>query len=808
MDTYKEYENQLENKNKQTRKKLFWIIMFVLIGILQIVLLVSAIVLPLSTDRAVSYTCKKVFFDLENIDVILSMFKEGNFRAEMSSSLNEEGKIKEGKGFVLSTDGKMTTLKTVFNSATGAILTIKYDDKNLYFGGFGADPNEFIAVPRENVKEAMEKSIFHPKSGSFYALGEAEYNNFISAVEEGVKEEDVGDFNFNKMKNEFVYKTQKVLDCKTTIGFSKNAVGICKKIECTLNEKKVDKLMDVFEDIYEKYDEMSMLIDEESFEESLKQYRNQSKDVESTVELYICYGRIVEINIETLNDDKLETTTVVFDYGINSCGYTLESKTEQEVGSRLLVKEHIVTYTKNEENGVMTIDIDEDTVSKVYKNDKEIDSNEKNSYQKFVWDISKGKYVYTVGMEGVKQQNITKGDLCLDKNGKRYAFTINEILSNGNQQTGDIITLRLSKCGDDSGSKNHMLFEMTEDEFSRFYRTSNLYHLEEYYDYDCTKYGESMYTIDQKPIYNEGKVRKNEKDYTRIFNSSMNNFYSVYTDRDLSTNYGYIYDEETELYFLMSYSKYGVDIKYSYSLTPELEEKYHVTTWSEDGGSINFHDLIQLETVEPDCYNEGKTVYQCKICNDKVAIYIDKLKHTKTSVEKMVLCADNIERKAIIEKCEICDLLYSVQIEEYCGVTLTKLSTGGYKCSLATYTSINNEYYFDIPESLAKELNIVEFDCSIRHGVVLCQLPYGINAFKADMLPTSLKTLIIPSTVKNVTKVSYMSIGGLKGLKYIYYCGSEEDWNNGTGFADFLKKCPNAKLVYCPEGFSPEMISD
>lgn len=802
----------MENKKNKARGRGLFISALVLLEIVQIVLTVSVFFIPLSTERAISYTCKKLFVDLDNIDVMTSLFKEENYRLEMSSALDDEGKIKEAKGFAVSDDGNMKTLKTIFNGNTGAVLTIKYDDINVYFGGFSEASSEYIGVPRDNIKEVMEKSIFHPQSGSFYALDSEEYDNFLSEVEKSVKEDESVDFNFNKIINEFSYKLKKKLDVKTTFGFSKNAIGICKKLECVLTEEKVDDIMEVFEQTYEKYDELSMFIDEEDLENFVNRYRRTSEDKTVTVAFYINNGRIVEITVKSIDSEDVETnTTVVFDYGNKSSGYTLKSKNERELVSKLQVREYVETYTKKEENGVITIYVDENTTINGYNNGNKISSNETNTYQKLVWNLSSNKYVYTVGLKDSDQKNTVKGDLCIDINNKNYVFTINEITTGEEVKTGDIITLKISKCLDNSTNKYYQLFEMTEDEFTKFYRTSKLYYLEEYYDYDCTKDDDSMYTLDKKPIFNDSKLRKKKREYSNIFNRSMNEFYSVYADRDTSLNYGYIHDEETKLYFLMSYTKRGVDIKYSYSLTPELESTYHATSWSEDGESIKLHDLVQLETVEPTCDSEGKTVFQCKICNDKVAIYVDKLKHKKVTVEKTVLCADNTERKASIEKCERCGLLYGVNIENYCGVTLTKLSTGGYKCSSANYTLINGSFIFDIPESLAKELNIVEVDCSMRYGVTLCQLPYGITTFKADMFNPSfdsLNMLIIPSTVKNVTKVGYLATIGLKRLEYIYYCGSEEDCNNMTGFADFLKKCPNAKVVYCPKGFSPEMIEN
>ena len=176
-----------------------------------------------------------------------------------------------------------------------------------------------------------------------------------------------------------------------------------------------------------------------------------------------------------------------------------------------------------------------------------------------------------------------------------------------------------------------------------------------------------------------------------------------------------------------------------------------------------------------------------------------------------VVTDENINLVAECESCSRCNLKFNASIREtaspysnlYCSIWVEPTGNGGYTVTDYYWISGYCEI-FSVPDNLSEYLSINSLRLSGR-GYDLIRIPSGVQRLTANTNFTiGPKVLILPSSLTEIANGVFLDFSR---LETIYYCGTEEQWNEVklNGYRNAWK---DVNVIFCPEGVSPEVAAN
>ncbi|MBQ8431540.1 MAG: hypothetical protein IJX28_01520 [Clostridia bacterium] len=849
-----------QGETPKPRSKKALIISLVSAGSVLVAAAVVALVLflPILAADPLGSTMEEVFFDPTLFSDLSALWQESGAESRIDVNLP--------KAFTgLSRDLSMTLQSTEVGSLSSVVghtsftltfgsdevkLGVYYSPEVLAIQGLYQDPEQFLSIPRKEIRKAMEASIFHPDSGSKdYALDSESYEELIEALESLDKLQAEQEEELRKIMTALepvLTEWSEILTPESKIGFAKGAFRLERRVEYRLDQDDIKDMINSLLSTAETDPTLKEYFYSET-DESLAMLLVELKDaLPPTYEIVFSYtvsgGRIASAScaVTAQDEDMTEPETflmdLVFSYAEEANGFVLTMGVEGEPAEQVTLE-----YQKKETEGTTEI-----TFS--------AKSEEDTSEGSLVLDHTAHTYTLTLKEMAPETDFVLTGALEVNRETGVFRFTVDKATL-GEQPLLESTVLEISTKACESrpalpAPAAAALLSMTEEEFTAFLRQLPLYNVELMF---ANLTGQSfglLYTIDQKVLLNSDACMEVADDYYQRYVYLI----QVGSKEGIPVaNRIFIYNEELDVYVLMSYysTSQKIDIDFAYEMTESRMRTYHEAVPDNELG-LTIHRLTENSTVDPTCDQFGQKSYHCSVCDKDYVVEISPLGHKReldaeksydalcdrdglmvevctrcgdvlenpvpafghagpASLNMMVTTDDNQERYLSLYTCNTCGEHYCAEVSEFITVYLDKKEDGTY--TITSYQAPswgNNSLHIQIPEDLIEQAGITQAEpdvmvpTSLRSAVTI-RVPSFMTTISANTFSRAkeLQVLVLPSTVTTIESGAfYKSIP----LHVIYFEGTEEQWNavEKNEYAELWK---NVAVIFCPEGASAKTVS-
>lgn len=371
MDTINEYI-EYDNKKNQKNKKLL-IILSICIGsfVLLCTVLSLLLFLPVTGNDVFEKTLESLAFDYDNIEVLEDLAEELNGKAfkgtiEMNLPTKMTG-LRDN--FNLKTDFHMSNQKGVLTfSLIGKkgtyTLDVSYTEEHIGIRGLYDDPETCLTLPRNNIEKAFEESIFHPNSGTAYAMEKEDYEDlveFLKILETENKEVKNSVKQYEKELALLVRDLKKIVKPKSSFSFSDDSFGLRRTVKYTFDSEKMRKFLKTLREHVEDseylvifwLDSEGNAMEKKDIISEIRKFENRMhKSYTAEFSYTIHQNKITEISFNSLQsrttkkeENKLN---IVIEYYKSVVDINIDSKTITDTDDqRITVKNEMTVRTKN-----------------------------------------------------------------------------------------------------------------------------------------------------------------------------------------------------------------------------------------------------------------------------------------------------------------------------------------------------------------------------------------------------------------------------------------------------------------------------
>ena len=822
--------------------------------------------LPILATDPLGNTVEQVFFDPAVFSQLTEQWETAGAESEvnlflpsdltgltrdlvMNLKATEQGSLANAVGH--------TTLKLTFGKHEVS-LGVYYSPEMLAIQGLYEDPQQFLSVPRKNLRGAMEASVFHPESGSDYALDAETYEELATSLEELEELQSMQDTQteeFRKLMESLtpvIEGWSEILTPESRIAFAKGAFALERRVEYRVDANDLNEMINLLLSTAQNDPTLNEYFfyesDGESSETLAQMLVKLKEAIPPTYEITFSYtvrgGYIDRASLSILAQEteakqpETYVADLVFTYGEGVNGFTLTSG-EKKTPDGALEDTMVLTYEKTEEEGATLVTL-------------KITEGEETSEGSLRLDHTSHTYTLTLKEVAPETDAVIEGTLELDPATGVFRFSLDKVHLGKEALLEDtVISISSVACQTPpalSAPAAAALLSVTEAELTAFLRQIPLYNVEDFFHSVTGQSFGTVYTLDQQILYNVDACMDLAKDY-------QNRFVRMLAKTDIPVAHRvFIYNEELDVYVLLSYtSSTGMlKIDFAYEMTESRLKSYHEAVPDDSNGLI-IHELTELSYVAPVCDQFGQRTFHCSVCNKDYVVEISPLGHKReldteksydatcdtdglivevcircgdalenpipafghagtTSLNMKVTTDDNEERYLALHTCNTCGEHYSADVSDFATVYLKQLENGTYTVTEYQVSSwMSNSQHIQIPEDLIEQAGITALspEATLVPAALWSAATLRVPSFMTT-LPTDafvrakeLQVIVLPSTVTTIESGAfYKSIP----LHVIYFEGTEEQWNavQKNEYAELWK---NVAVIFCPEGASAKTVS-
>lgn len=597
MDTTNEYI-EYENKKKRKNKKLF-IILSICIGSFVLICTVLSLILllPVTGADVIENTFKSIILndDIDQIEALANELNDkilkGSFEINLSTKMtNYRDNFNVKSDFHISNDNGNFSVSLIGKKATYT-LDIFYSGDYIGVRGLYDDPNTCLTLPIENVEQALEKSVFHPNSGTFYAMSESDYEDLTDIIKNLKNNKEESKNTTNQLKKELtllIKELNKTVKSKNVYVISSEFFSLDRTVKYSLDVDDVERILNVLKEHLENSEYLIKLmvdadgnaIEKKEVISKITSFKNSlHKSFTVDFSYTIHKNRIIKISYNSSQNKKSTSRkeTVCFigvvDYDKYGAKISIESENfNSEPKQSLTVTNEISVKTQNTQ-GEYSVSFSQDTTAKLvsrinFNSANGVSTASSSSTVKFDYDKTSNRYkliTYT-GTDDTYPDAEYGGEFVIDKENEELRFTVDVLKEGGISKIKvPVINIAIAVSEEEPEVKEYnkiSLLTMTEDEFSKFYRNINFDDLEAVWEtYSPT---EKLFerTIEGELIYDIKKLENYTKNAQIVYKD-----YQMQMSHKGETNV-YLYCQTIDLYVILEHdmNKGNIVISYTYDI--------------------------------------------------------------------------------------------------------------------------------------------------------------------------------------------------------------------------------------------------
>lgn len=792
------YDGQ-NSKKKRSKKRL---ILGLSIGGGVLALLVAAFVLlwPILNPYYLKNTVDEVFFPTDDaVDFLIALQDQDlNMDLEAEIPLKDLGVLLENLyvEMNLATRGKDEEQVGRISFEIGAAdeekkLTVYYNADTLVIEGLCLDKDLCYSLPRKNVEAALESSVFHPESGSDFALEQEDYEELLTALSSLENTEE--DSDTTKAIEAILKDWDEILKPKNSVAFSKDGFGLTKTTAYVLEE---DDLMAMLESVlkqaetYEEFNESFSIFvgndEEKSDEDEKKDLKEDLKELKKklsgsgtalTFSYTVAKSRLktaeVTLSSKDENGNPVDVSYLLtFFYEKKAAGFEMTcdaSYTEEGDEASLHAT---LSYRKEQSSSKTKVILSTESKQTLDSETKTQSSQGSLTYNKNteefeieVTDSESDEKFLLTGTFGINPKNGTLS-LKLKK------------LSAGKTRVKDFFSLSLEAAKNAEAIKipeSTPILELDETEFLDTVRNLDLKQVDLILEKLVGAPVLGLYYTTEDQVVTETEAVSER--INRLYTDYLSYLNWQYQNGLPFSNRVFFYDEELQIYILFQYMELQQQIRIDVSYTPDEDtlSLYHEGRVTETG--IEVHRLSVVSHAEVTCFSDGSTVYHCSVCDNSYTATVKSQGHTqKTSTHQVKYDGVNTTT-AKVKHCSECNAVFNIQIEPY---TTFDFQNAGELNQLWHFSTgaQENRYFFYIPRELTELYCIDGFDESFRDsiGCSVVEIPRGMGVVTKDAFKgsTNLQFLVLHPTLREIQSGAFSADAN---LRTVYFTGTPEQWN-------------------------------
>ena len=672
----------IEPVPKRTRTKRKLLIVIIAAAVVIAAAIPFAVYMTLFRAGSLGRSFDDAVFDTGKLNKVLRTWESSGYEAESSVRLTSEftgiDETLNGEFFL---SGKRE--KDNYRHTGDLKLSVKnrvldfafYSDRDiLAISGLDKNSDRYYSVPFENFSLGFSKSVFHPNSGTDYALSTNEYKEINDTVQEL----------FNQIYNtideitsevtrafgNMMKECKEILNEKISFGFSSEAPWLYRQSRFSFDPETLESVVDVVIDELKENEELaeffksidmtasdgSSVNGEEFIEyliialEDLK-VRFKLSNISGELLYRVSGGKVTYIRLNTETPygfGKNDTFEAIldFDFGISTEKVTLETREiTNGINDFYYTEKLVFDYEKSGEG----ISFDGTKYSCGVIEGEEEDFIEEPLFKAKLETGKDDSFSLNVQTEDVSIE--AEGTFKLSSFEKSLTFELNKLIIDESDKLSDSwFKIKISKLSkrDLKAPESESLFDMSVEQMDEFVRT---FPMRDMILFDAALNGYDINmpeTLDGYPI---GPADMAEEK-TGYYLSLVYEYYyqlqqrGYYADEKVC-----IYDYELGIYFLIDlYRKYTYDIKYLYEMTDEYSDYHEAYVRN---GMLNVHDLAVKEVITaPGCDEEGLTEYRCNVCKWIIQLTEPATGHIWQYIETIPsTCTENGYNLYTCEKC-------------------------------------------------------------------------------------------------------------------------------------------------------------
>ena len=800
----------------------------------------TAIVLfiPTISSRALNNTADALFGDMGWISIMDKKLTNNGYNADMTVTIPD--KLTESQSTMYLNSNVKGCGKG--DKAVGSVdIGFGTDDVkhnvNLFYGkdtiaidGLSTDESsKAIILPRNDVVKALDNSVFHPDSGSKYAMDRETYDRLCDALDKtdgSIEKELKAVFKAVRERSVELVETENYhyfvdgkFKLEKTIISTITYENICSLIDITAEEiKKTDLLKKAFENADVDIDEQA---------EKLKESFDEGRIVLSYV---INDGRIVKF--EFYNEEQrvgyLSKTkiTAVFEYSDEGCVATINGSSSYKEGFDFVKDKFEIRYENKTYDTVTEI-----TMDFIINTHNE---EEQKSSISIDYDKEDGTYLAELIIpEGeVERRFGIVGSYKKYEKYSGFSFSIKDYTVDRMPMIDADTDLISISVKEDKSARKHTspegknLFTMTEEEIDALIESPSAEKLKEIYD-ELTKYIPK--TEDGVPIIDSAASQAAltiGQRYASYLSSTSS------SDRVMKA---YYYLGDYDIYVLLEYIRaYNyVEIKL-YKNPGSLLNDYHILSIKDNLLEVHQYEVISV--VDPSCITYGSITEKCIICNkQKTTKTTERSPHQYEVVSEVL--ADCLNSGYVTKKCTVCNYQTNATTDSSLGhlegtVTINKSDNPDMLCDATITTCLrcdmflsvaygdsvcwyfnggNNAYpsydtqHFILPDQIIDYIDISTIQINLSNvddHLLSVRVPNGCEVIKYQTFSAahSLQLVVIPASVTEIEDGAFADPPNT-----IYYLGTEEDWAE-VELNSYESVWSNVRIIFLPDGIEDAAI--
>ncbi len=442
MDNNFEFENVVQPEqqlpDETPKKKLNVKLMFgILVPVIAVLVLAAVMFLPL-LQNPWEGTFSALFVDASDMDKFADALFKNGVGMEMNASVSGDIDTINAKTTVFAT-GKYKGQNAIMLSEVelagkeaNIAVEIGIDKDSFVLGCKGKDKDIYVSVPRADIENELEKSVFHPDSDSDYALTEEQYDSLLEMLELLDGKEDEADIkSLEKSYKKILKKVSKIVKPKSELKFFADGLNVSRKVTYVLDDEICIEIIDIIRDEADENEYLNKnlipfeslgMVDSKgskitSTKDFLKMLKKSMEDSSFDIELSYteCGGKIQQL--EFAFSTKVGETRVSYEgeasftYKKDSASVDLtiaasssyqnssakqEIEIEYEKKTNKKTNDATITASVDLEGKVFDLEIEYDGKSSEYDLEISSEENTMSLLGKFALDPKKGTFNFSV----------------------------------------------------------------------------------------------------------------------------------------------------------------------------------------------------------------------------------------------------------------------------------------------------------------------------------------------------------------------------------------------------------------------------
>lgn len=475
---------------------------------------VLAFVMPAFDDSALQNTFEDMFFRLDQFEKLESVWAEKGYEASAKFNFEHNGNsFNVGLNAIVRGDGEEETGKGELSldgyPYDGLRVGFYYDREIYAFGGLLED-GTYVTLPRRNIDEVLDASVFNPANHTPHSLSESKYNQLRSILEllgsepiEQAPSEEVKPSidRITEKLSEFVALTEEIY-------LAEGEFVLCRKISGGIESNELQTLLDLVIEEAEENEafrhELYILLGVEGLEEdALVEYLRAlfaqiPRDTDVTF-YYVIGGGVIreaefviktfrgasKVSVESESEFAVKFATV---YDGDTCGFDLAVKnfTREDDASAETTTDY--KYRKTTDGDEVSVSFTTDTVNIIGDDDvRRFDEEILLTYNE-----ETGRYAVT-SEYGDGEVETVEGDFIISAKNGELTFNADLVSGEGEAKERErLFEISVSRCSSGqsiSAPESH----------KTFFRTGVIEYESMYKEISATV---EEHTVDDTDVYN------------------------------------------------------------------------------------------------------------------------------------------------------------------------------------------------------------------------------------------------------------------------------------------------------------------